>query len=278
MLNDVVRQVVSMAGATGSAIPDMAVITQKAEKINYISFANMNSNIVEIYPRFTDPNNTASVAPILTIGVYGAVTWPFTDEFKNGFLVYWTNAESGTDTQVKGLSIFYSETNIQMNTSQAPGFNSTLLSANVDIVGNTVGLVEGTQLPAALTAAGNLKVDIAEQSNILVADTHNYGDSTANAAVTVNLGPATAGRTYYITGFCVTLSGGTNSAPVEVNLKDGATVIRELYLQKSQPEGQTVAQEFTYALKGTAGNAVGVTVSAAGSGIVSHVTVNGFYR
>jgi len=279
MLNDVVRQVVSMTGATGSAVPNMSVITQKAEKINYISFANMNSNIVEIYPRFTDPANTAAVAPILTIGVYGAVTWPFTDEFKNGYLVAWTNAESGTDAQVKTLSIFFSETNIQMNTSQAPGFNSTLPSANVDIVGNTIGLAKSVQLPVALTAAGNLKISLAEQTVFNdVATKSQYGESGANAAVVVTLAAAAAGVRHYCSGFSVSSVGADLGAAVQVQILDGVTILHESFLEAGRKSGQTLTVNFSYPLQGTANTAMTLTVAAAGGANVTHNTVSGFSR
>jgi len=275
MLNDVVRQVVTMTGATGTAIPDMNIITQKAEKINYVTFANMTSNLVTIYPRTTDQNSLTGVTPLLKLGVFGSITFPFTDELKNGFLVAWVNAESGTDAIPKGLSIFYSETNIILNTSQAPGFASSLPAANVTIVGDTVGLAEAAQLPAALTAAGNLKIAVSEIAAFLSSTWTRVANNVAGAAVTLTEA-AVGGVTHYCTGYNVDVRSINLTSETAIELKSGATVLHRCYLAQGATPDNRHEFTFPFPIKGSIGAAMTLEISAPGGATLLAANMTGF--
>lgn len=96
-------------------------------------------------------------------------------------------------------------------------------------------------------------------------------DTKTNATATATKAGAT-NRQHFLTGLSFSVSA-TPAAPLVVELTDGATLLERYHIPATNVA--PVITNFVPPIAITAGNAVSVTVGAAGSGVVTTVAIRG---
>ena len=259
-----------LLGASGIQNFDSARLIQHLREIGWITFQNMTLDIVNIYPIATNvaAASLAATAPLFRIGPMTTITTQFINKMREGFLIQYQCTEPSYYAVPQTFRTLMNSENPNMNFSQASAFQSIAPANNVDIVGNSIGLALAAQLPLVLTAGGNLKVAILE--NTTLADTNNYvvnpmtiGSTNASIDLTQ---AGVAGKNWCIGYANWRIEGAaTGASAINVQILDNTTVIYQSSIPPASAVGANLQITFPQPIKITAGNAIHYKIGASGA-------------
>lgn len=110
-------------------------------------------------------------------------------------------------------------------------------------------------------------------------DWSEVGDSAANGALTVTkAAPGEAGESHCATAFEVVISGAAAAADITVELKSGATVKWRSVIGSGAARGARVSKSFPNPIACGIGEAVTLTATAGGIGVICSGSLAGFTR
>jgi len=221
---------IDISGTSGTK-PPITIPTGSQNSVNYALLDNrgndatlnvflLNSDVVHGAPRYViNPNEARTIY--------------LTGLLNQGFVVTYT---AGVAAAGRSVKIYLGDQDFGINT-QSQG------TVSVTVVGGPAA----TQLPAALTANGDLKTAILESIPLPIEPCNFVQKSVtaANTALSV-VQNAAAGKTCYIEGFSVSVGGaaiGLNDLVIQ--LLDGATVIYTEVIGALAARGARVSMDFS---------------------------------